>query len=108
MKTRLNETKRMQQLAGVLKEEEKVPNEVPNDAENKDVVDTTSELSKQFMNIRQFLSNGTVKMDKLEIQGMSKILDLLANKANQGSIGTPLTKFLKIIDSTLAGIGEKK
>jgi hypothetical protein len=108
MKMELNETKRMQQLAGVLKEQDEKEEAVPSDPANKDVVDTTSELSKQFMNIRQFLNNGTVKMDKMEIQGMSKILDLLANKANQGSIGTPLIKFLKIIDSSLAGIGEKK
>ena len=70
-------------------------------------IDTSSELSKQFLNIRQLLSNGTIKMDSSEIKAFSKMLDVLANKANQGSAGSTFVRLIKYIDTALAGIKDK-
>ncbi len=121
MKKSLKEVKKLQRLAGLpINEnllsqdggsggasEEDTTKKKPADDVNNNPVDTSSELSKQFLNIRQLLSNGSIKMDSSEIKAFSKILDVLANKANQGAAGSTFVRLIKYIDNALANIGKK-
>ncbi len=74
-------------------------------------IDTAGEFIKQLNNIRTMISNGKIKLDTKEIQLTSKILDKLANLANQSSAGPTfdrLQKYLDNLSQSLTGGNDNK
>jgi DNA-directed RNA polymerase subunit RPC12/RpoP len=74
-------------------------------------IDTAGEFIKQLNNIRTMISNGKIKLDTKEIQSTSKILDKLANLANQSSAGPTfdrLQKYLDNLSQSLTGGNDNK
>lgn len=119
MKTSLNEAKRLQRLAGINENlfsqdgsssDSSSSSEDPTKSdseESKNKVDTTSELLKQLMNVRQLLQSGDIKLDTKEITGLSNAIDTIVNKSNQGNAGNQVSKSVDYLNNITGNIGKK-
>lgn len=119
MKTSLNEAKRLQRLAGINENlfsqdgsssdssssSEDTTNSDSEESKNK--VDTTSELLKQLMNVRQLLQSSDIKLDTKEITGLSNAIDTIVNKSNQGNAGNQVNKSVDYLNNITGNIGKK-